>query len=69
MGIPDAVVKGPSNEYFSRCEFEDACVTYLDRIFPDWKSADKTYLFPPWFQYRYLAPSGKASGAIPFNKV
>ena len=68
MGIPDAVVKGPSNEYFSRCEFEDACITYLDRIFPDWKSADKTYLFPPWFQYRYLAPSGKASGAIPFNK-
>ena len=68
MGIPDAVVKGPSNEYFSRSEFEDACVTHLDRTFPDWKSADKTYLFPPWFQYRYLGPSGKASGAIPFNK-
>ena len=62
------VVKGPSNEYFRQSEFEDACVAYLDRIFPEWRSADETYMFPPWFQYRYLSPTGKASGALPFNK-
>ena len=67
-GTPNAVVKGPSNEYFSQSEFEDACVAYLDRIFPDWKSADETRMFPPWFQFRYLSPTGKASGALPFNK-
>ena len=67
-GTPNAVVKGPSNEYFSRSEFEDACVAYLDRIFPDWKSADETRMFPPWFQFRYLSPTGKASGALPPNK-
>ena len=60
------VVKGPSNEYFQ--EFEDACDSYFTRLFPDWKSSDKTYMFPPCFPSRYLAPTGEASGAVPLTK-
>lgn len=61
-----AVVKGPSNEYF--LHFEDACDAYVSRIFPDWKLIDKTFMFPPCFPCRYLAPTGQASGAVPLTK-
>ena len=60
------IIKGPSNEYFR--EFEDACDSYFTRLFPDWKSSDKTYMFPPCFPSRYLAPTGEASGAVPLTK-
>ena len=63
-----AVVKGPSNEYFQ--DFEKACAAYLNKIFPDfkdWKFGEKTFVFPPCFPCRYLAPIDKASGAMPLT--
>lgn len=62
-----AVVKGPSNKYFSN--FEEACEVYLAKIFPDfgnWKLNEtlKTYMFPPRFSCRYQAPIDEASGAM-----
>ncbi|XP_068696005.1 uncharacterized protein [Montipora foliosa] len=59
-------VKGPANEYFG--DLEAAGDAYLCRLFPEWKEADRTYMFPPVFPFRYIAPTGKASGAVPLSK-
>ena len=59
-------VKGPVNEYFG--DLEAAGDAYLCRLFPEWKEADRTYMFPPVFPFRYIAPTGKASGAVPLSK-
>lgn len=60
------IVEGPANE--SLCDLEVACDAYLCRLFPDWKRTDRTYMFPPAFPFRYIAPTGKASGAVPLSK-
>lgn len=69
MATP-AVVKGPSCKYFQ--DFEEACAAYVTKIFPDfkdWKSlGEKTFMFPPCFPCRYLAPTDKASGAMRLTK-
>ena len=69
MATP-AVVKGPSCKYFQ--DFEEACAAYVTEIFPDfkdWKSlGEKTFMFPPCFPCRYLAPTDKASGAMRLTK-
>ena len=64
--MASAYVKGPANEYFG--DLEVACDAYLCRLFPEWKKADRTYMFPPVFPFRYIAPTGKASGAVPLSK-
>lgn len=66
MASACAVVKGPANEYFG--DLEAAGDAYLCRLFPEWKTADRTYMFPPVFPFRYIAPTGKASGAVPLSK-
>lgn len=59
-------VKGPANE--SLCDLEVACDAYLCRLFPEWKRTDRTYMFPPVFPFRYIAPTGEASGSVPLSK-
>lgn len=66
MASACAIVKGPANEYFG--DLEAAGDAYLCRLFPEWKTADRTYMFPPVFPFRYIAPTGKASGAVPLSK-
>lgn len=66
MASASAVFKGPANEYFG--DLEVACDAYLCRLFPEWKKVDRTYMFPPVFPFRYIAPTGKASGAVPLSK-
>lgn len=60
------VVKDSAGEYF--CIFEQACEAYLNRLWPDWKTSDRTYMFPPAFPFRYTAPTGAASGAVGISK-
>lgn len=60
------VVKDSAGEYF--CIFEQACEAYLNRLWPDWKTSDRTYMFPPAFPFRYTAPTGAASGAVGTSK-
>lgn len=60
------VVKDSAGEYF--CIFEQACEAYLNRLWPDWKTSDRTYMFPPAFLFRYAAPTGAASGAVGISK-
>ena len=60
------VVKDSAGEYF--CIFEQACEAYLNRLWPDWKTNDRTYMFPPTFPFRYTAPTGAASGAVGLSK-
>ena len=60
------VVKDSAGEYF--CIFEQACEAYLNRLWPDWKTSDRTYMFPPAFPFRYTAPTGAASGAVKISK-
>ena len=59
-------VQGPANE--SLCNLEVACDASLCRLFPEWKRTDRTYMFPPIFPFRYIAPTGEASGAVPLSK-
>ena len=60
------VVKDSAGKYF--CIFEEACEEYLNRLWPDWKTSDRTYMFPPAFPFRYIAPTGAASGAVGLSK-
>ena len=60
------VVKDSAGKYF--CIFEEACEEYLNRLWPDWKTSDRTYMFPPAFPFRYTAPTGAASGAVGLSK-
>ena len=60
------VVKDSAGKYF--CIFEEACEQYLNRLWPDWKTSDRTYMFPPAFPFRYIAPTGAASGAVGLSK-
>ena len=60
------VVKDSAGEYFYI--FEQACEAYLNRLWPDWKKSDRTYMFPPAFPFRYTAPTGDASGAVGISK-
>lgn len=60
------VVKDSAGEYFYI--FEQACEAYLNRLWPDWKTSDRTYMFPPAFPFRYTAPTGAASGAVGLSK-
>ena len=60
------VVKDSAGKYF--CIFEEACEEYLNRLWPDWKTSDRTYMFPPAFPFRYTAPTGEASGAVGLSK-
>ena len=60
------VVKDSAGEYFYI--FEQACEAYLNRLWPDWKTSDRTYMFPPAFPFRYAAPTGDASGAVGISK-
>ena len=60
------VVKDSGGEYF--CILEEACEEYLNRLWPDWKTSDRTYMFPPAFSFRYIAPTGAASGAVGLKK-
>ena len=60
------VVKDSAGEYFYI--FEQACEAYLNRLWPDWKISDRTYMFPPAFPFRYTAPTGDASGAVGISK-
>lgn len=67
MGMASALsVKGPANEYFN--DLEEACDAYLCGLFADWKITDRTYMFPPAFPFRYVAPTGVASGAVRLSK-
>lgn len=67
MGMASALtVKGPANEYFY--DLEEACDAYLCGLFADWKITDRTYMFPPAFPFRYVAPTGVASGAVRLSK-
>lgn len=67
MGMASALtVKGPANEYFN--DLEEACDAYLCGLFADWKITDRTYMFPPTFPFRYVAPTGVASGAVRLSK-
>ena len=61
------VVKGPAGEYFSN--FEERCEKYLTNLWPDWKTNDRTYMFPPVFPCRYISPTGEASGAVKLTKA
>lgn len=61
------VVKGPAGEYFSN--FEERCEKYLTNLWPDWKTNDRTYMFPPVFSCRYISPTGEASGAVKLTKA
>ena len=60
------VVKDSAGKYF--CIFEEACEEYLNRLWPDWKTSDRTYMFPPAFPFRYIGPTGAASGAVGLSK-
>ena len=60
------VVKDSAGKFF--CIFEEACEEYLNRLWPDWKTSDRTYMFPPAFPFRYIAPTGAASGAVGLSK-
>ena len=66
MASAPTAVKGPANEYFY--DLEEACEAYLCRLFSDWKITDRTYMFPPAFPFRYIAPTGVASGAVRLSK-
>ena len=59
-------MKDSAGEYF--CIFEQACEAYLNRLWPEWKTSDRTYMFPPAFPFRYTAPTGAASGAVGLSK-
>ena len=61
------VVKGPAGEYFSN--FEEGCEKYLTRLWPDWKTNVRTYMFPPVFHCCYISPTGEASGAVKLTKA
>ena len=63
---PSCVAKDVAGKYFSN--LEDACDSYLNRLWPDWKTSNRTYMFPPAFQFRYTAPTGEASGAVRLSK-
>ena len=60
------VVKDSAGKYF--CIFEEACEEYLNRLWPDWKTSDRTYMFPPAFPFRYIGPTGAASGAVGLSR-
>ena len=60
------VVKDSGGEYC--CIPEQACKEYFNRLWPDWKTSDRTYMFPPAFPFRYIAPTGAASGAVGLSK-
>jgi len=60
------VVKDSAGKYF--CVFEQVCETYLNRLWPDWKTSDRTYTFPPAFPFRCTARTGAASGAVGTSK-
>ena len=60
-------MKGPAGEYFSN--FEERCEKYLTNLWPDWKTNDRTYMFPPVFPCRYISPTGEASGAVKLSKA
>ena len=62
----NCVAKDVAGKYFSN--LEDACDSYLNRLWPDWKTSNRTYMFPPAFQFRYTAPTGEASGAVRLSK-
>ena len=62
-----SVVKGAAGEYFSN--FEECCEEYLTRRWPDWKTEDRTYMFPPAFRCRYISPTGDASGAVKLTQA
>ena len=60
------VVKDSGGEYC--CILDQACKEYFNRLWPDWKTSDRTYMFPPAFPFRYTAPTGAASGAVGLSK-
>ncbi|XP_068699228.1 uncharacterized protein [Montipora foliosa] len=64
--VTPCVVKDSAGKYF--CALEEACDAYLSRLWPDWKTTDRTYMFPPAFPFRYKAPTGAASGAVRLSK-
>ena len=60
------VAKDVAGKYFNN--LENACDLYLSRLWPDWKTNDRTLMFPPAFPFRYTAPTGDASGAVRLSK-
>lgn len=61
------VVKRPAGKYC--LDFEKCCEEYLTRRWPDWKTKDRTYMFPPVFRFRYTSPTGDAAGAVELNEA
>ena len=61
------VVKRSAGEYCF--DFEKCCEEYLTRRWRDWKTEDRTYMFPPVFRFRYTSPTGDAAGAVELNEA
>ena len=66
MATAYCVAKDVVGKYFS--DLENACESYLDRLWPDWKTSNKTFMFPPVFPFRYTGPTGLAAGAVRLSK-
>lgn len=61
-----AVVKVGSDKYY--LDLEAACIEYVSNYCKEWHKLDRAFFFPPAFPTRYIAPTGKASGAVSLSR-
>jgi len=63
------LTKGPAGQYIS--DLEKACEDHFARIYPKCVNLEDhgTVMCPPVFSFKYVAPTGQASGATALSKI
>ena len=63
------LTNGPEGQYF--CDLAKACEDHFARIYPECVNSEDhgTVMCPPVFSFKYVAPTGQASGTTALSKI